>query len=677
LTRARAAAAGAALVALLLAPLGHTDRIGAPRLKPASFSGSTIDITGHGFGHGRGLGQYGALGYAVNQGWTYEQILDHFYGGTVTGQVPTTQTITVDITARDGQDTIVAQERGELVTTPSVAVGCTSGSPCAVLIHRTGSGSFSVYRSNSCSGGPSGWTLVAPAVAASNIVVSTTAGTTDVRQDMLQLCEVGVIRWLRGDLIAQDTGTAQATVNRLPIEGYVRGVVPREVPAAWGSLGGGSGRQALQAQAVASRSYGLAENRWPYAKTCDTTACQVYGGRAMQTSDGTFTDLEGTPQYAATDGAVAQTAGEVRMLNGAVARTEFSSSTGGYTAGGTFPAVVDSGDAIAANPNHTWNATVGVDTVEAAFGQGMGALESVTATARNGLGDWGGRVQSMALQFASGTVAVTGPHFAAALGLPSDWFTITNNVPTGYQVLTADGAVYGFGGASSSPPLSSRGVQSPAVDLAEGPGGYWVLTAGGAVYGFGAVSGHGDVSSMHLNRPPRQIVATPTGAGYWIIAGDGGVFSFGDARFFGSTGALRLNAPIVGVAPTPDGGGYWLLGADGGVFSFGDARFFGSTGGMRLNAPVNAMASTPDGGGYWLAASDGGVFSFGDGEYLGSLPAIHVSGTAVGIGPTASGNGYLIATAAGHVYGFGDATASGGPADQHAPASAVGLGITR
>ena len=46
-----------------------------------------IELTGRGWGHGRGLGQYGAYGYA-QQGWTSTQILDHFYGGTTSGQVP-------------------------------------------------------------------------------------------------------------------------------------------------------------------------------------------------------------------------------------------------------------------------------------------------------------------------------------------------------------------------------------------------------------------------------------------------------------------------------------------------------------------------------------------------------------------------------------------------------------
>jgi hypothetical protein len=113
-------------------------------------------------------------------------------------------------------------------------------------------------------------------------------------------------------------------------------VVPRESPASWADQGGGAGLNALKAQAVAARSYAWAENRNPpLYKTCDTTACQVYGGAG----------LNGVRiEDARTDKAIADTAGEVRLLNGSVARTEFSSSTGGWTAGGTFPAVEDTGD---------------------------------------------------------------------------------------------------------------------------------------------------------------------------------------------------------------------------------------------------------------------------------------------------------------------------------------------
>jgi SpoIID/LytB domain protein len=49
-----------------------------------SIGGGEVNITGQGWGHGIGMGQYGALGYALgedngNGNWTYQQIVGHYY----------------------------------------------------------------------------------------------------------------------------------------------------------------------------------------------------------------------------------------------------------------------------------------------------------------------------------------------------------------------------------------------------------------------------------------------------------------------------------------------------------------------------------------------------------------------------------------------------------------------
>ncbi len=44
-------------------------------------------VSGHGWGHGVGMSQYGAYGYAQN-GWTYDKILAHYYPGTELGTEP-------------------------------------------------------------------------------------------------------------------------------------------------------------------------------------------------------------------------------------------------------------------------------------------------------------------------------------------------------------------------------------------------------------------------------------------------------------------------------------------------------------------------------------------------------------------------------------------------------------
>ena len=209
------------------------------------------------------------------------------------------------------------------------------------------------------------------------------------------------------------------TVNILGLEYYVRGVVPREMPASWGTAAGGLGQNALRTQAVAARSFAAAGgNRWPYAKICDSQSCQVYGGVAKRAAVGApLVALEQTTS----NNAVAETAGLVLLKGGAIASAMYSSSTGGITAGNAFPAVVDLGDT--ASPNHTWTTAVPVTSIQAAWPT-IGALQSILVTRRNGLGEWGGRVLAMTLRGSAGSVNITGDQFRIGLGLRSNWFFV-------------------------------------------------------------------------------------------------------------------------------------------------------------------------------------------------------------------------------------------------------------
>ena len=69
--------------AAVLAALGLT---GTPA-GPAAQSSPAFFAAGHGWGHGVGLAQYGAYGYALH-GWTYDQIVAHYYPGTNLGEAP-------------------------------------------------------------------------------------------------------------------------------------------------------------------------------------------------------------------------------------------------------------------------------------------------------------------------------------------------------------------------------------------------------------------------------------------------------------------------------------------------------------------------------------------------------------------------------------------------------------
>ena len=483
----------------------------------------------------------------------------------------------------------------------------------------------------------------------------------------LTLCYVGGNLSVRGTIQgALNSADQVRAINVLPLGQYVADVTPSESPASWGSLGSAGpqgeawGFQELEAQAVAARSYVMADaaagGYFGYASICDTTACQDYPGIQNESA---ITDL-----------ATTDTAGQaVLMSPGVPALTQYSASTGGYTAAGTFTAVPDAGDSIcitgACNPYHSYTVSIPVSAITAKFPQ-LGTLVSVDVSQRNGLGDFGGRVLEMSLEGSAQTVTLTGNAFAADFssygpgGALSNWFAVEGQPSggiAGYWLVASDGGVFSFGSAGFDGSMGGKFLDAPMVGMARttDDGGYWTVASDGGIFSFGDAAFHGSMGGKHLDAPMVGMAPTPDGGGYWTVASDGGIFSFGDAAFHGSMGGKHLDAPMVGMAPTPDGGGYWTVASDGGVFSFGDAAFHGSMGGQHLDQPIVGMAATPDGGGYWLVGADGGIFSFGDAPFEGSLPGIGVHATAVSVLATATGTGYIVVTADGQVVGFGDA----------------------
>ena len=600
---------------------------------------SSLTIVGHGWGHGRGMGQYGALGYAsAPYNWTYTQILSHYFGGT-TLAVTSTKTINARLDELDGASSVV-------VAAPAGGALLLNGK--AVASPRT------ISR------------------AASDQTVTATKGATPADVVVSGPWSTGSSRSFAGAIVVK-AGAAQVW-NVLPLDAYVEGVVPRESPASWPTA-------ALEAQAVAARSYALAVLAATPDAICDTTSCQVYGGDPAQYP---------AADSAHSNAAVTATAGRVLLCGsyapcgapGRVALTEYSSSSGGYTAGGAFPPVVDAGDATASNPNHNWTQSVPSSAVQAAYGSAVGKVQAVTVTQRNGLGDLGGRVTQMVVSGSAGRITVTGGQFAGALALRSDWFAVTNaggasGGINGYWVVASNGGVYPFGAAVNHGSMVGARLNAPIIGMAPTAdgAGYWLVGGDGGIFSFGDARFYGSTGNIRLNRPVIGMASTSDGKGYWLFAGDGGVFSFGDARFHGSTGNVRLAQPVVGMATTPDGRGYWLVAADGGIFAFGDARFYGSTGNVRLAQPVVGMVPTANGHGYWLVGRDGGIFAFGNAGFVGSLPGEGIRDTITSVAATADGRGYLMVSAGGRVYTFGDAPYFGDPASTVAGWSSQALGV--
>ena len=122
--------------------------------------------------------------------------------------------------------------------------------------------------------------------------------------------------YYRGRILVylNDRGTLNL-INELPLEDYLRGVVPREMgPELYDNLDG------LKAQAVAARSYAV-KNMGEFAAEgydiCATPRCQVYGGRGAE--------------HPLSDRAVAETRGQVLVYDGRAVDALYSSTCGGHT----------------------------------------------------------------------------------------------------------------------------------------------------------------------------------------------------------------------------------------------------------------------------------------------------------------------------------------------------------
>ena len=102
-------------------------------------------------------------------------------------------------------------------------------------------------------------------------------------------------------------------LNRVPVEEYLRGVVPVEMPADWNA-------EAVKAQAVAARTYALGHRKRHGQEgydICATTHCQQYGGKEAE--------------RLAASKAIDATYGEVLNQGGKLIDAVFHTDSGGMT----------------------------------------------------------------------------------------------------------------------------------------------------------------------------------------------------------------------------------------------------------------------------------------------------------------------------------------------------------
>jgi SpoIID/LytB domain protein len=392
--RGLTALASSLLLALVSLPGGARADVAVNHWTPMPAQG-TFTLTGHGYGHGHGMSQYGAEG-AARQGLTWQQIVRFYYPGTAFAQHR--PTVRVLISADTTPDVAVLPRTGLRVwdtTTRETVMLPEIVTPMWRLHVVNGRSVVQYYRQ-----GWRTWRLL------------TGDGAFNAGVQPMTLHTPSGLRRYRGHLVAarpSARSTTRDTVNLVWLEDYVKGVVPREMPASWSPA-------AVQAQAVAARTYASYELQHPRAghyQTCDTTACQVYGGFSAE-----------DPR---SNAAVVATAGTILTYQGTPAFTQFSSSSGGWTSANQFsylPAQADPYDGWSGNPNRTWTKTIDVARVERTW-PGLGNLVGIRVTVRDGNGQWRGRVVSLVLDGSKRDITVSGNTFRSKLGLKSTWWAVT------------------------------------------------------------------------------------------------------------------------------------------------------------------------------------------------------------------------------------------------------------
>jgi SpoIID/LytB domain protein len=407
-----------------------------------------VVVHGHGYGHGHGMSQYGAYGAAL-AGKDHREILDFYYPGTTWSQVR--GKVRVLLTGDTTADVVVSpvagltvRDLGDGTTYPLPDIAGVKRWRLGVLDGRTVIGYLK-----------DGWRPYEP----DGRPVLLGDGEFFATRP-LTLWTPGGAKKYRGILRAASPkpGAAERdTVNVLPMDAYVRGVIPYEMPASWSA-------EAVQAQAVAARTYAAwsrAQNPRRYYQICDTTACQVYGGMAAE--------------YDSTNTAVEATAGQILTYKSKPAFTQFSASSGGWTAAGSvpyLPAKRDPYDDWSGNGVHDWAVNVSAASLERSHPE-VGRLLDVRVTRRDGNGAWGGRVQQVVLDGTDGKAYMTGDDLRWQYGLRSTWFSID---PT--PIITRWRHLGGSKSGMGRPTSAENPVPGGSLQRFEIGGIYWSAKTG-------------------------------------------------------------------------------------------------------------------------------------------------------------------------------------------------------
>lgn len=370
-------------------------------------------MSGSGWGHGRGMSQWGAY-QAASEGRLFTEILAFYYPGTVLApmNVPTVRVLLAGDTGRDlivrAEPGLTATQTGtDPIVLPSTPAKC--GQPASRWRVRAAG---SALRLDAYCGG---WKSV-DKVAGKTLAFTAPSGVVGTQNGSVR-------RGYRGTVTATQTGSRSVrVVNTLPMEDYLRPVVATEVSASWPA-------EALKAQAVAARSYAgyeVAASAKRAFDVHDSTRSQAYPGAVTYNASW---KVIGTREKIQTDEAVAATSGVHVTSNGATALTQFSASSGGVTASTPLPymvASIDGWDSRATkNPRLAWTDTISSATLQKRYPK-AGQVLALEVLGLEGPGAYGARITALRVVGSARSYVVSGDTaIRSVLGVNSSVLTFT------------------------------------------------------------------------------------------------------------------------------------------------------------------------------------------------------------------------------------------------------------
>jgi stage II sporulation protein D len=337
----------------------------------ASASAAGWVIHGRGFGHGVGMSQYGAYGYAKH-GRDYRRILEHYYRHTRIGKA----TGQVKVLLESGVDSVGFSR---------------ARSACGTRLRRGRGYAFA----------DAGRKVVLRSARGRRLAACGRRGTAKGGRG-IRVAGKGTYR---GKLTATER-RGLLVVNKVRLDDYARGVVPNEMSSSWP-------KAALRAQAVAARSFSLSSSAGHGFDVYDDTRSQVYHGKGSETR--------------AANRAVRATAHQVVRYRKRVITAFFFSTSGGETESvqygfpGSRPvpylkSVKDPYDDV--SPYHKWRVRYSQRQMESRLG-GLfrGRLEKIRVTKT---GD-SPRIVKAKVVGSRGGSRVSGPTLQGRLDLMSTW----------------------------------------------------------------------------------------------------------------------------------------------------------------------------------------------------------------------------------------------------------------